>query len=167
MQRGAKEVPRALRAQVPYSRFYPGQGHKVPPGMRVRHVAFAVSTFGSLGTDAQALLELVARTAGDAVPRSLLSETSWSTSSFVRFARQAVTLEIRRSLASSLRGLEPAVATRVAQAAAPPSGAPPGPDTMFDVFVPGVVGVPGPSGAGPGAVPGVSVVVPVAQVAGS
>ena len=78
-----------------------------------------------------------------------------------------MTLEIRRSLASSLRGLEPAVATRVAQAAAPPSGAPPGPDTMFDVFVPGVVGVPGPSGAGPGAVPGVSVVVPVAQVAGS
>jgi hypothetical protein len=91
MQRGAKEVPRALRAQVPYSRFYPGQGHKVPPGMRVRHVAFAVSTFGSIGTDAQALLELVARSACDAVPRSLLSETSWSTSSFVRFARQAVT----------------------------------------------------------------------------
>ena len=85
--------------------------------MRVRHVAFAVSTFGSLGADAQALLKLVARTASDAVPRSLLSETSWSTSSFIRFARQAVTLELRRSLASSLRGLEPAIATRIAQAA--------------------------------------------------
>jgi hypothetical protein len=48
-----------------------------------------------------------------------------------------------------------------------PSGAPPGPDTIFDVFVPGVVGAPGPSGVVPGAVPGVSAAVPVAQVAGS
>ena len=72
-------------------------------------------------------------------------------------------------LASSPCGLEPAVAARVAQAAAPPSGAPPGPDTMFDIFVPGdiLVGAPGPSGVVPGVVPGVGVAVPVAQVAGS
>ena len=69
---------------------------------------------------------------------------------------------LSRDLSSQrLRGLEPAIATRVAQAAAPPSGAPPGPDTMFDVFVPGVVGAPaGPSGVVPGAVPGVTVFPP-------
>ena len=146
---------------------YFGSPPSPPPGMRVRHVAFAVSTFGSLGTDAQALLELVSRTAGDAVPRSLLSELSWSTSSFTRFARQAVTMEIRRSLASSLRGLEPAVAARVAQAAAPPlGGAPSGPDSVFDVFVPRVDGVSGPSGVVDHAVSGVDVRAPVAQAAG-
>jgi hypothetical protein len=148
---------------------YFGTPPSPPPGLRARHVAFAVSTFGSLGADAQSLLELVARTTGDATPRSLLSELSWSTSSFVRFARQAVTMEIRRSLASSLRGLEPAFAARVAQAAVPPSGGtPPGPDSMFDVFVPPVVGAAGPSGVVPPAVPGVvvDVLAPVVQTAG-
>eukprot|EP00966_Prymnesium_polylepis_P033897 788264-Prymnesium_polylepis.1 len=121
-----------------------------PAGCRLRHVAFAVSTFGSLGPDAQALLEPMARTAGPAVPRALSGEFTWSASSFVRFARQAVTMELRRSLAMSLRGLEPAAASRCIQVAAPPQGPPPGPDSMFDVFH-------DPSGA---AVPLVAAVVP-------
>ena len=78
-------------------------------------------------------------------------------------------MEIRRSLASSLRGLEPAFAARVAQAAVPPSGGtPPGPDSMFDVFVSPVVGAAGPSGVVPPAVPGVvvDVLAPVVQTAG-
>ena len=68
-------------------------------------------------------------------------------------------MEIRRSLASSLRGLEPAIAARVAQAAVPPSGgAPQGPDSIFDVFVPPVDGVADPSGVVPPTEPGVVVV---------
>ena len=101
------------------------------------------------------------------VTPSLGRSSSWSTSSFTRFARQAVTMEIRRSLASSLRGLEPAVAARVAQAAALPlGGAPSGPDSVFDVFVPRVDGVSGPSGVVDHAVSGVDGRAPVAQAAG-
>ena len=111
---------------------------------------------GSLGPIAKALLELVAQTAGPAVPRSLSGEFSWSASSFARFARQAVTMELRRSLAMSLRGLVPTAAARCILAAAPPQGPPPGPDSMFDVFR-------DPSGA---AVPPVATVRPHVHVHG-
>ena len=77
-------------------------------------------------------------------------------------------MEIRRSLASSLRGLEPVAAARVAQAAAPPhGGAPLGPDSVFDMFVPHVGGAAGPSGVDRCAVSDVDVRAPVTQAAGS
>ena len=76
-------------------------------------------------------------------------------------------MEVRRSLASSLRGLEPAVAARVAQAAAPSQGgAPLGPDSVFDVFVPHAGGAAGPSGVDARAVSGADVRAPVTQAAG-
>ena len=75
-----------------------------PADCRFRCVAFVVSTFGSIGTEGQALLDLVARQTGESLPPSLAAEISWSTSTFAGFARQAVTTALRRSLAGSLAG---------------------------------------------------------------
>ena len=60
-------------------------------------------------------------------------------------------------------------ANLIAQAAVPPSGgALPGPDSMFDVFVPPAAGAAGPSGVASPAVSGVvvDVLAPVVQTAG-
>ena len=137
-----------------------------PPGLRLRLVTFVVTTFGSLGTDAQALLELVSRHTGSSLPLSLSSEFSWSASSFVSFARQAVTFALRRSLAGSMRGFTRSEAAACPlPPAAPPPPPVPDPDSSLDpgladdsarVHVPPVLGpvlVPAPV---PGPVPSAS-----------
>ena len=52
-----------------------------PPGARMRVVTFVVSTFGSLGAQAQALIKDIGRRTNLFVPFLLAHETSWATSS--------------------------------------------------------------------------------------
>lgn len=114
------------------ARDYFGPDATPPARLRLRLVTFAISTFGSLGPEAEALLGLVARLSGSSVPRSLADEFSWSASSFVRFARQAVVLALRRSLAASLRDFSPPGDPSVDCMVVPDSDPPQDPDSMFD-----------------------------------
>ena len=61
-------------------------------------VVFAVSTFGSFGPEAQSFLAEMAQRAGG-LPRALAAESSWAASSFVPFARMALSCAARRGLA--------------------------------------------------------------------
>jgi hypothetical protein len=70
---------------------------------RMRVVTFAVSTFAALGPQAQALIARLGALCGRTIPSSLLAETTWAAPLFAPFARQAITLAMRRSLAASLR----------------------------------------------------------------
>jgi hypothetical protein len=70
---------------------------------RMRVATFAVSTFGALGSQAQTLLTRLAALAGRTLPGSLIPESSWAAPLFAPFARQAITLALRRSLACRLR----------------------------------------------------------------
>lgn len=107
---------------------------KPPPHSRMRLVTFVVSTFGSIGVEAQRLLGAVALASGSSVPACLYDETSWASAAFVSFARQAITLSARRELARGLRySFSDAQAQRCYRPAVPP--APPTPDlgpTAFD-----------------------------------
>ena len=113
-------------------REYFGTPPTPPPGCRFRCVAFVVSTFGSIGSEGQTLLDLVARQTGESLPPSLAAEISWSASTFAGFARQAVTMALRRSLAGSLAGFTHGEAA----ACAVPD---PAPDPVGPVLDPGHV----------------------------
>ena len=76
---------RALEVAGP--RDYFGPSRRPPPGARMRVVTFVVSTFGSLGAQAQALIKDIAKRTNLFVPRSLSHETSWATSSITTFLR--------------------------------------------------------------------------------
>ena len=98
--------------------------------------SLSASVAPSIGDDGMALLRLVARQTGGSVPVSLLDDASWATPSFLAFAVAAVTFEIRRSLAASLR--ESLTDAQAASCFAPVSPLPvpaPDPDLSFD-FVP-------------------------------
>ena len=75
----------------------------LPVGMHL--VVFTVSTFGSLGPEAQAFLDELSRRTGGAVPRELREEVSWAASSLAPFARMAVGCAARRGLARSVLDL--------------------------------------------------------------
>ena len=66
-------------------------------------VTFVVSTFGSLGAQAQALIKDIGRRANLFVPFSLAHETSWATSSITTFLRSAPTFQVRKRVAVILR----------------------------------------------------------------
>ena len=78
------------------------------------------------------LLLTLARRCGSSVPPSLIEEASWATPAFAPFARQALALTVRRSLASRLRdgGVSPVEAQ--ARLAEPPRDSPQDPLRVFD-----------------------------------
>ena len=69
----------------------------LPP--RFRLVVFAVSTFGSFGSEAQRFLAEVGRRCGTALPVSLLPHATWAAPTLAPFARMAVAFAVRRGLA--------------------------------------------------------------------
>ena len=69
----------------------------------MRVVTFVVSTFGSLGAQAQDLIKDVGRRTNLFVPFSLTHETSWATSSITTFLRSALTFQVRKRVAVILR----------------------------------------------------------------
>ena len=90
---------RALEAAGP--RDYFGPSRRPPPGARMRVVTFVVSTFGSLGAQAQTLIKDIGRRTNLFVPFSLADETSWATSSITTFLQSALTfqLQVRKRVA--------------------------------------------------------------------
>ena len=58
------------------------------------------STFGSFSPEAHSLLRALSHRSGSSVPPSLVEEASWAAPRFAPFARQALSLTVRRSLAS-------------------------------------------------------------------
>jgi hypothetical protein len=113
---------------------YWGVSRTPPSRSRMRLVTFVVSTFAALGPDAQALLAAVDRYCGSTLPASLRDEATWAAPCLTVFARQAVTLELRRSLASALRdSFSDSERAGCFVPAAPPADPPPvGPDHVFD-----------------------------------
>ena len=72
----------------------------LPPGFRLS--VFTVSTLGSFGPAAQALLSELGRRSGGGVPYALLDEATWAAPRFAPFARMAVSCAVRRGLAESI-----------------------------------------------------------------
>ena len=68
-------------------------------------VTFVVSTFGSFGAQAQALIKDIGRRTNLFVPPSLSHETFWATSSINTFlrSRSALTFQVRKRVAVILR----------------------------------------------------------------
>ena len=66
-------------------------------------VTFVVSTFGSLGAQAQTLIKNIAKRTNLFVPPSLSHETSWATSSITTFLRSVLTFQVRKRVAAMLR----------------------------------------------------------------
>ena len=66
-------------------------------------VTFVISTFGSFGAQAQALIKDIGRRTNLFVPPSLAHETSWATISFTTFIRSALTFQVRKRVAVILR----------------------------------------------------------------
>ena len=94
---------RALEAAGP--REYFGPSRRPPPRARMtmRVITFVVSTFGSLGAQAQNLIKDIGRRTNLFVPFSLAHETSWATSSITTFLRSALTFQVRKRVAVILR----------------------------------------------------------------
>ena len=84
-------------------REYFGPSRRPPPGARMRVVTFVISTFGSLGAQAQNLIKDIGRRTNLFVPFSLSHETSWATSSITTFLRSALTFQVRKRVAVILR----------------------------------------------------------------
>jgi len=91
---------RALEVAGP--RDYFGPSRRPSPGARMRVVTFVVSTFGSLGAQAQALIKDIAKRTNFFVPPSLSHETSRTTctSSISTFLRSAITFQVRKRVAA-------------------------------------------------------------------
>jgi len=92
---------RALEVAGP--RDYFGPSRRPPPGARMRVVTFTVSTFGSFGAQAQALIKDITKRTNHFVPPSLFHESSWATSSISSFLRSALTFQVRKRVAAMLR----------------------------------------------------------------
>ena len=82
---------------------YFGQSRTPPPGNRMRVVTFVVSTFGSLGREANNFLKQVSRSRDHFLPPPLLPESSWATPNCSSFLRSAITMEVRKRVAALLR----------------------------------------------------------------
>ncbi len=93
---------RALEIAGPCDYFGPSKSP--PPGARIRVVTFVISTFGSLGAQAQTLIKDIGRrTSNLFLPPSLAHETSWATLSITTFIRSAFTFQVRKRAAVILR----------------------------------------------------------------
>ena len=66
----------------------------------MRVITFVISTFGSLGAQAQALIKDIAKRTNFFVPPSLSHETSRTTSSISTFLRSAITFQVRKRVAA-------------------------------------------------------------------
>jgi len=102
--RSALHRHRALEIAGP--RDYFGPSRRPPPGARMRVVTFVISTFGSFGAQAQALIKDIGRRTNLFVPPSLSHETSWATSSITTYLRSALrplTFQVRKRVAVILR----------------------------------------------------------------
>ena len=66
-------------------------------------MVFAISPYGAIGPQGQTLLRQLSRASGGALPPVLLDEASWATPTMGDYARMAVTLAARRSLALAIR----------------------------------------------------------------
>ena len=118
-------------------------GSGLPAGMRL--VVFVVSTGGSLGVEAQALLAEVGKRVGKALPAGLLPASSWAACRFAPFARQAVGFAVRQGLASSCRRHWRRVRAQPLPPPPPPPSPPPQPPARSP---PPLLGVgPPPAGA--------------------
>ena len=84
-------------------RTYFGPTGTPPDHLRMRLITFALSTFGALGSQAQTFISRLGTLTGRVLPAALLDESTWAAPFFTTFARQAITLAIRRSLAAALR----------------------------------------------------------------
>merc|ERR1712070_1313305 len=69
----------------------------------MRVATFAISTLGSFGAQAQALIKDIGRRTNLFVPPPLSHETSWATSSITTFLRSALTCQVRKRVAVNLR----------------------------------------------------------------
>ena len=69
----------------------------------MRVVTFVVSSFGSLGRQADSFLKQVSHGRGLFIPPSLASDSSWATPNFSSFLRSVVTMEARGRIAALLR----------------------------------------------------------------
>ena len=93
---------RALETAV--SRDYFGPSRRPPPGARMRVVTFVITTFGSFGAQAQALIKDIGRRKDLFVPPNMLAhEASWATMSITSFIRSALTFQVRKYVAVILR----------------------------------------------------------------
>ena len=93
---------RALETAGP--RDYFGPSRRPLPGARMRVVTFVISTFGSLGAQAQALIKDIDRSTSNLfVPPTLAHEASWATISIISFIRSALTFQVRKCVAVILR----------------------------------------------------------------
>ena len=99
--RSALHRHRAL--EIAGLRDYFGPSRSPPPCARMRVVTFVISTFGSFGAQAQALIKDIGRRTNLFVPPPLSHETSWATSSITTFLRSALTCQVRKRVAVILR----------------------------------------------------------------
>ena len=96
--RSALHRHRAL--EIAGLRDYFGPSRRPPPCARMRVVTFVISTFGSFGAQAQALIKDIGRRTNLFVPPPLSHETSWATSSITTFLRSALTFKSANVLQS-------------------------------------------------------------------
>ena len=81
---------------------YFGPSRSPPPGARIRVlVTFVISTFGSFGAQARALIQDTGRRTNLFVPPTLAHEASWATISITSFIRSALTFQVRKRVAGS------------------------------------------------------------------
>ena len=110
--------------------YFPTTAGRPPP--RLRLVTFAISTFGSFSPEAHSLLRALSRRSGSSVPPSLVEEASWAAPRFAPFARQALSLTVRRSLAMCTRDSAVSPVEAEARIAQPPQAPPEDPRRGFD-----------------------------------
>jgi len=96
---GTKEA--FLKAAIQYCTYWPLP--EAPPWCSHEVITFVISTFGSLGAQAQALITDIAKRTNHFVPPSLSHESSWATSSITSFLRSALTFQVRKRVAAMLR----------------------------------------------------------------
>ena len=92
---------RALETAGPRDYFGPFQSP--PPEARMRVATFVISTFASLGAQAQALIKDIGGRTNLFVPPTLAHEASWATMSITSFLQSALTFPIHKRVAVILR----------------------------------------------------------------
>jgi hypothetical protein len=93
--RRAAQEEAARRCRVQEFRVTP----QTPLPARFRLVVFAVSTFGTFGSEALQFLSEASRRCGRSLPVDLLPQATWAAPTLAPFARMAVAFAARRGLA--------------------------------------------------------------------
>ena len=73
----------------------------------MRVVTFVVSTFGSFGAQAQALIKDIGRRTNLCVPLTLAHEAAWATMSITSFIRSALTFQVRKRIRVAITSHSP------------------------------------------------------------